>query len=110
VTVAELTPKTMGPEVIARRDGTCRRCHRPIEAGEDYVAKVEGPHGGWMHPQCAKSYCEAINDEVDQVEGERTETTTRVRQICRELRDLDTPESAVEPIERWADEQDRRAA
>jgi hypothetical protein len=107
VTVTELTRKTMGREVLAKRDGTCRSCSRPIEAGDDYVAKVDGV--GWMHALCAKAYCDVINEEADQVEDERGDRDERFRQICRELRDLDVPEAAIEMIERFARSDGRSA-
>lgn len=114
--MAELTPKTAGPEFIAHFDGECRRCGRPVEAGEDYVVKVHGVTG-IFHPLCAREYCEVVNEHViddrDQVHAEQETTAVkarRVRQICRQLHDLDVPAEAIEPVERFAGELDRRAA
>ena len=108
--MAELTPKTKGPEVPAGRRGTCAGpCidadGKAIVPGEHYIAKVDGH--GWMHALCAKAYCAAINEEVNQVAGERA---ADIRQICRRLHDLDVPGEAIEPVERFAGELEARAA
>jgi hypothetical protein len=109
VTVAELARKTTGPEFKARHDGSCRRCGRPVFAGEDFVVKVDGA-GGIFHPWCGRDYCATVNEEVDLRESERRDPREpRIRQICRELAELDVPDQVLEPIEGYADELGRAA-
>jgi hypothetical protein len=58
VTVAQLTRPTLGPEVLAKRDGSCTYCLEPIVAGESYIRKVRDRE--WMHGQCATEYDRTI--------------------------------------------------
>jgi hypothetical protein len=109
VTVAELAQKTVSREFGARHDGECRRCSRPIFAGEDQVVKVDGV-SGVFHPWCGRDYCSTINEEVERREAEeRDPREPRVRQICREVAGLDAPDQVLEAINRWADELGRAA-
>jgi hypothetical protein len=109
VTVAELERKTAGREFRAQYDGLCRRCGRPVFAGEDIVVKVDGVKGV-LHPWCGRDYCATINEEVDAREDERRDPRApRLRQICRELAELDVPDEVLGPIEGYADELGRAA-
>jgi hypothetical protein len=62
MTVAELTVPILGPEILAKRDGSCKGCTAPVLAGEHYIRKVEGR--GWMHSLCAAGYCRVIEEHV----------------------------------------------
>jgi hypothetical protein len=116
VNVAELTPKTtMGPEIVASRRGVCSgpcisEDGESIVPGRDYIAKVDGV--GWMHALCAQERCRgnALNEEAELIAAERQDRDERFRRVCRELRNLDFPESAIETLEHLAETLDRRAA
>jgi hypothetical protein len=107
VSVAVFTRKTMGPEVIADRDGSCHGpCKEPdgraIRRGVHYIVKVDGVRGVF-HALCAKSYCEVINEEVDLVEeefaaSEGLRRAERLLDICAELRELDAPAEAIDSL------------
>ena len=59
--MAQLTRHTHGPEVLAKRSGTCK-CGRQICRGEDYIAVVDGV--GAMHALCAKAYCRVLDEHL----------------------------------------------
>jgi hypothetical protein len=75
VTVAELTRPKLGPEVSAKRDGTCKGCSKPVIAHESYIRKVEGV--GWMHGPCATNYLRVIeaHEDDDGADGAREENS-----------------------------------
>jgi hypothetical protein len=71
VTVA--TPPILGPEIVARRDGTCPKCPEPIVRGESYIRPVVGcGKKKWMHTDCASAYVRhlenyrQLNEELDE--------------------------------------------
>jgi hypothetical protein len=68
VTVAQLTRPTLGPEVLAKRDGDCAFCPEPIVAGESYIRKVRDRE--WMHGPCAAAYDRAIAEHLPDEEDE----------------------------------------
>lgn len=61
--VAELKPRSHGPEVLAKRSGRCKGCPEPIVAGEDYISIVDGV--GVMHALCATSYCRVLEEHCE---------------------------------------------
>lgn len=61
--MAELTERKHGPEVWAKRDGTCRFCNEPIAAGEDVIVVVDKL--GACHAHCGKGYCKAVNEHLE---------------------------------------------
>lgn len=61
--MAELTIPTLGPEILAKRDGECHRCHEPIVAGESYIRKVVNLDR-WMHALCAADYKLTLEAEL----------------------------------------------
>ena len=63
MTVAELTTRTRGPEVLAKVDGPCKGCDKPIVAGEDYVSVVDKV--GTMHALCAINYCRVLEEHAE---------------------------------------------
>jgi hypothetical protein len=62
VTVAQLTRPSLGPEILAKREGECSFCHEPIVAGESYIRKVRDRQ--WMHGRCASAYDRAIAEHL----------------------------------------------
>lgn len=62
--MAELTRKSHGPEFWAKRDGTCKRCGGEIVKDESVLVVVDGL--GACHAACGKSYCETINEHLDE--------------------------------------------
>jgi hypothetical protein len=69
VTVAQLTRPTLGPEVLAKHDGTCPFCPEPIVAGESYIRKVRDRV--YMHGPCAAEYDRVIAAELPDEEDQR---------------------------------------
>ncbi len=64
--MAELTRPTLGPEILAKSDGPCKGCPRPIKAGESYIVVVDKV--GTMHAQCAYGYRRVLEEHAE--EGE----------------------------------------
>lgn len=56
----------MSAETLARNNGPCRLCARPIVAREDYITRVEPV--GWVHVFCAQGY-QRILDEHNPATG-----------------------------------------
>lgn len=76
--MAQLTRPSLGPEILAKRDGKCRFCDGEIVAGESYIREVRGRE--WMHGRCAHDYDQTIaehlpeEDNDDGAESAREET------------------------------------
>lgn len=67
MTMAQLKPRSRGPEVLAKLDSPCKGCDRPIVGGEDYICIVEGL--GTMHALCAANYCQILEEHVEEETG-----------------------------------------
>lgn len=78
MTVATATP-TLGPEIVAKRNGSCPQCPEPIVKGESYIRAVVGcGKQKWMHGDCAAAYVrhrehyQELNEELDAEETGRS--------------------------------------
>lgn len=58
-------------ETLARKNGACRLCPDPIEAGEHYITHLQPV--GWVHVKCARGY-KRVLDEHDLERPEESKT------------------------------------
>jgi hypothetical protein len=73
MTMTALAIPELGPEVRAKRDGTCHFCAGSISAGEDYIRKA-GKR--WGHAICATDYVRVLEEhEIDGADDGASEET-----------------------------------
>jgi hypothetical protein len=63
--IAELQPRSHGPEVWAKRDSDCKVCHETIRVGQDVIVVVD--RLGACHALCGRRYVETVNRELEDV-------------------------------------------
>jgi hypothetical protein len=60
MTVADLAVPDLGPEVLAKMNGSCPLCPEPILAGESYIRKAGSL--GFVHAICAIGYVHVLEE------------------------------------------------
>jgi hypothetical protein len=67
--VAQLKRHTHGPAIVPKVDGPCKLCSKKIRVGIGFIAEVDHPDIGWVHYECAQSYCRLLEEHLPEDEA-----------------------------------------